>query len=109
MTHHQITKRIPKFRPYLSLPELELLISLCTDALCAVPNPNLERINAIKSAARALMKTKIAADVGIQSPAYTTNPVLSLNEKLGFGTSAPVEIPDFDSLMNSLQAKDETK
>lgn len=97
--------KVQKFRPYLSMEEMDVLLECITSALCEVPAPGLERMQVLKSAARSIMKVKISADVGITNPAYITNPRPDLNARLGFtgfGTDPGENKPDFDQMFESL-------
>lgn len=106
------TTPIPKYRPYLSMEEMDALIDAAVflaqyqnpDAQMTVPTPT----DALISAQASLLKTKTLASLGLQKEAYKTNPRPTMLDKLGFGD--PTEqipalnrpLPDFSSLMEEL-------
>ena len=88
------TTKTPKFRPYLSLEELSILITAASSVEFTTP--------ILQAAISSLTKTKILAENGIKTASYITNPRKSLEQKLGF-SPLTTESPDFDSMMESLE------
>lgn len=90
-------KRELKYRPYLSLAELNALLN-CIDGDFSSGK------TALLTAKRSLQKMKLSAEMEIATSAYKTNPRPTMEEKLGFPTmhkqsDAPI---DFDAMLNEI-------
>ena len=102
------TTPITKYRPYLSVEEMDAIIALI-DNEETFPSGTTD---AMKTARDALMKTRTLASLGLQKEAYKTNPRPTLSDRLGFSVSSEQETPanqaaitpDFNSLMEELSA-----
>jgi len=105
------TTPIPKYRPYLSMAEIDAILELVRVAENVFET--MSRCDEhVTSAAQALLKTKTLASLGLQKEAYKTNPRPSLTDRLGFGISGaaaedvqpnnPAIPPDFNALMEEL-------
>jgi len=99
---------IPKYRPYLSMEEMDALINAAVflaeyqnpDSPMTMPAPT----DALLTAQASLLKTKTLASLGLQKEAYKTNPRPTLTDRLGFGVSTemPAVPMDFDAMMQDL-------
>ena len=105
------TNPITKYRPYLSMEEMDALIDAAifrgqyADSEIETGLPQVP--DALITAQASLLKTKTLASLGLQKEAYKTNPRPTMLDKLGFGD--PVEqipsikqAPDFSNLMSQL-------
>ena len=97
-TNPTSSNKITKYRPYLSLEEITILITLGE----SLPTQS----HTLTTALHSLNKTKLLAENGIKTASYTTNPRKSLTDKLGFSAfsseDSTTEAPDFDTMMESL-------
>ena len=93
-----ISTKTPKFRPYLSLEEIAILITAASSVEFTTP--------ALDAAIASLTKTKILAEHGVKTSAYITNPRKTLEDKLEFSkfTGHPIGTPDFNAMMDSLNS-----
>jgi hypothetical protein len=90
------SKTVPKFRPYLSEPELYLISSLLDKYRNELNHSEIE-LSLANTALRAIQKTYINASTGT-TPSYIQPPKLSIEEKLGL---TPSEFPAIERKPNT--------
>jgi hypothetical protein len=97
--------QIPKYRPYLSLAEMNAILN-AIDGDFSTGNKV-----ALMGAKRAIHKMKLAAEAELVNASYTTNPRPPLLDRLGFEVTGQVDIPvrikedvpDFGTMMSQIE------
>ena len=90
-----MSKQVPKYRPYLSLEEIQALLDLL--------EPVENKTPTLLSSQASLLKTHTLASLSLKGAAYVTNPRKTLSEKLDFTPTVPISVPDFSEMLDSLE------
>ena len=101
--HSPSSSKILKFRPYLSLEEISILLDAAATLFITKGATTVESGKLLQSAMHSLTKTKILAENGIKTASYITNPRRTIVDKLGFSGNNISE-PDFDSMMEEFNS-----